>query len=192
MISRPTSYQHQEISGFLYKIVSSYIENQNIGIVVPPPFQMRLSQGTWEPDLIFLRAEQQSRLKETYLDGPANIVVEITSPESFAQDRGERFCAYEEAGVQEYWLIDPLRQQTEWYRLSDQHRYLPAKLDASGVYHSQVLAGFWLNPHWLWRSPMPATEWVTLQIGGSARAREMLEALRDIVGRDGLWQLMQE
>lgn len=46
-------------------------------------------------------------MKETYLDGPADLVVGIVSPDSVGRDRGEKFYEYAQGGVPEYWLIDP-------------------------------------------------------------------------------------
>lgn len=45
------------------------------------------------------------------MDGTPDLIVEVTSPESLARDRGEKYVEYEAAGVREYWLIDPDRQQ---------------------------------------------------------------------------------
>lgn len=55
----------------------------------------------------FVASEHLDRLKETYLDGPADLVVGIVSPDSVGRDRGEKFYEYAQGGVPEYWLIDP-------------------------------------------------------------------------------------
>ena len=54
-------------------------------------------------------------MQATYLDGPADVVVEIISPESRLRDRGEKFAEYEMGGVREYWLIDSERHEADWY-----------------------------------------------------------------------------
>lgn len=94
-----------------------------------------------EPDLLFIAKEHLDRLTEAYLDGPADLVVGIVSPESGPRDRGEKYYEYEAAGVREYWLIDPDRQQAEFYRLNKQKRYELIPLDAQGIYRSEVIAG---------------------------------------------------
>ena len=48
----------------------------------------------------------RTRLKKTFLDGPADVVVEIISAGSIGLDRGDKFVEYERGGVREYWLID--------------------------------------------------------------------------------------
>ncbi|OIQ09528.1 hypothetical protein MOOR_09130 [Moorella thermoacetica] len=63
---------------------------------------------------------------------------------------------YEAAGVREYWLIDPVRQQAEFYRLGDNDRYHTVAPDTIGIYQSEVIPGFWLKVEWLFRDPPPA------------------------------------
>jgi Uma2 family endonuclease len=107
------------------------------------------------PDLLVILDEHKDRLGENYLDGPADIVIEIVSEESQARDRGEKFAEYEAAGIPEYWLIDPLRDHADFYRLNDQGRYTWVALDADGRFHSAVLPGLYLNPNWLWADELP-------------------------------------
>lgn len=150
----PASKRHQDLAGFLSSILRPFVESRRLGIILIAPFQMKLEQGR-EPDLLFIANEHLDRLKGTYLDGPADLVVEIVSPESAARDRGEKFYEYEAGAVGEYWLIDPERRRAEFYRLED-GRYTPIQPDAEGVYHSGMVNGFWLRVEWLWRDPLPA------------------------------------
>jgi Uma2 family endonuclease len=57
--------------------------------------------------------------------------------------------------VREYWLIDPLRKQAEFYQLGDDGIFRPVVADAEGKYHSRVLDGLWLQVDWLWQQPAP-------------------------------------
>ena len=70
-----------------------------------------------EPDILFIAREHLDRFRDTYLDGPADLVVEIISRDSRARDRGDKFYEYEQGGVREYWLLDYLRRQAEFYQL---------------------------------------------------------------------------
>lgn len=153
----PASLPHQDIKSFLLVMVRAHVERHGLGQVLDAPFQMRLAElhRGREPDLLFVAKEHLGRLTETYLDGPADLVVEIVSPESGPRDRGEKYYEYEAAGVREYWLIDPDRQRAEFYRLTKQHRYELVPPDAQGVYRSEVIAGFWLKVQWLWQKPLP-------------------------------------
>ncbi|MDH7486272.1 MAG: Uma2 family endonuclease [Anaerolineae bacterium] len=156
VVLSPASEQHQHIRAFLEAVLGIYAQEHGLGRVIGAPFLMRLPEEmrrAREPDLLFVAGEHLARLKETYLDGPADLVVEIVSPESLSRDRGEKFYEYEQAGIPEYWLIDPRREEAEFYQLDAQGRYRLVLSDAEGVYHSRVLGGFRLHVAWLWRPP---------------------------------------
>jgi Uma2 family endonuclease len=159
----PASVHHQRLADFLVKCLGIYVEQRDLGVVLSAPFQMKLEHGR-EPDLLFIAKEHLDRLRDNYLDGPADLVVEIVSPESAARDRGEKFYEYEAGGVGEYWLIDPLRQRAEFYQL-EEGRYTLVQPDAGGVYHSAVVRGFWLRVTWLWQDPLPPTLDVLRELG---------------------------
>jgi Uma2 family endonuclease len=153
IMGSPASRQHQLLSGFLYKLLDAFVEKYQSGVVLLPPFLMKLQSAGREPDLIFIAQPHLSRLKETYLDGPADLVVEITSPESRSRDRGEKFIEFEQAGIPEYWLIDPDRKRTEFYQLDEAGTYRLVFPDEQDNYHSAILPGFWLRVSWLWHLP---------------------------------------
>lgn len=154
IMTSPASRQHQTIADFLLKVMGTIAENRQLGVVISAPFQMKIERSGREPDVMFVANEHLDRFRENHLEGPADLVVEIISPESIGRDRGEKFTEYEAAGVPEFWLIDPLRRWSEVYRL-EEGRFHPIFSDASGICHSQSLPGFWLRMEWLWQSPPP-------------------------------------
>jgi len=155
IMSSPASYFHQDLVRFLTSVVGMYVETYNLGVICPAPFQMKLEYSGREPDLLFVAQKHLDRLKETYLDGPADLVVEIISPESVVRDRGKKFYEYEEGGVPEFWLIDPLRKWAEFYQLRPEGRYKTAFAGQEGIYHAVTLKGFWLRVEWLWQETPP-------------------------------------
>jgi Uma2 family endonuclease len=164
IMTSPASIQHQRISSFLVKILSRYVESHSLGEIIFAPFQMKLISGR-EPDIMFVSNEHFDRIKDTYLDGPADIVVEIISPESMMRDRGEKYFEYESGGVPEYWLIDPIREQAEFYRLGEDKHYHTILPNEDSIYHSKIIKGFWLNVSWLWQEPLPKILDVCREIG---------------------------
>ena len=157
VVLSPASRRHQEIFGFLSNILSIYAQAHDLGTLLTAPFQMHLAalRRGREPDLLFVAKERLHLLKETYLDGPADLVIEIISSESRLRDRGEKFAEYELGGVQEYWLIDPEERRADFYRLGEDERYRIVDLEPEGIYRSQIIPGFWLRVKWLWREPLP-------------------------------------
>lgn len=162
----PASDRHQDLVRFLTAVLSVFTEVRGLGVIRPAPFLMRTGPELpgREPDLLFVTASHLDRLKEAYLDGPADLVVEIVSPESRLRDRGEKFAEYELGGVPEYWLIDPDARRADFYRLDPDGRYQRVAVGTAGVYRSEVVPGFWLRVDWLWREPLP----------------EVLEVLREL------------
>ncbi|MCD6290192.1 MAG: Uma2 family endonuclease, partial [Anaerolineae bacterium] len=128
----PASDTHQDIVRFLISILSPYVESSGAGIVRPAPFAMRLEKSIREPDILYVANEHLDRLTPTYLNGAADLVMEIILPESVGRDRGEKFYEYEAAGIPEYWLIDPQREVLEAYVLGERDRYRLSFMDHEG------------------------------------------------------------
>ncbi len=154
IMTSPASFEHQQIVRLLVSTMGVFVETHQLGIVLSAPFQMKVGERGREPDLLFLGNEHRDRLKPTYLDGPADLVVEVVSPESVSRDRGDKFVEYEQAGIQEYWLLDPRRKIAEFYRLDAQGRYQTVQSGETGEFHSAVIEGFWVRIDWFWRPPM--------------------------------------
>lgn len=153
IMTSPASRQHQVIANFLLSVIRTYVEERNLGLVISAPFQLRLARSGREPDLLFLAKEHLERLRETYIDGPADLVVEIVSPESAGRDRGDKFYEYEQAGIAEYWLVDAGNKRAEFYQLGSEGLYQLVPPDSAGVYRSRAIAGLWLRVAWLWETP---------------------------------------
>lgn len=154
----PVSNRHQDVAGFLLAALRIYVESRHLGDIRSEPYQMKaaLHLPGRAPDIFFIANENRSHMKPTYLEGPADLVVEIISPDSRARDRGDKFFEYEAGGIPEYWLLDPVREQAEFYQLGANGIYRLVPADAEGKYHSAVLHGLWLQVEWLWETPLPS------------------------------------
>jgi Uma2 family endonuclease len=160
VLMSPASLRHQLILSFLLMLLGQYVQRRQAGIVVPAPFPMQLPQirRGREPDLIFVANANLARLTDTHLKGPADLVMEIISPESQTRDRITEFYEYAAAGIPEYWIIDPITQTLEVYWLDAAGNYRLIAADDTGCVHSLVLPGFWLQPAWLWEEPLSSVE----------------------------------
>lgn len=167
VMTSPASRRHQGIVDFLVGVLGAYVQQRELGHVISAPFQMKTGPdlGGREPDVLFIQLDHLSRLRDTYLDGPADLVVEVVSPESRLRDRGEKLAEYELGGVREYWIIDPDKRQVDLFLLGEDGRYERRKPDAQGIYHSTVVPGFWIDAQWLWADPPPKTLSVLRQLG---------------------------
>jgi Uma2 family endonuclease len=164
VLMSPPSSRHQKLVVFLVTLLNMHVSARNLGTLFTAPFQMRLHQPPRgrEPDILFVAQAKEGQITNQYLDGPADLVVEIISPECAARDRGDKYYEYEAAGVGEYWLIDPQREQAEFYELDDRGRYTLALGGHMGAYSSRVIPGLTLHVAWLWQEPLPPV-WETKQ-----------------------------
>lgn len=153
----PVSKIHSDVGLFLAAALREFAMFHKLGQVCQDPFQMKTGPDLpgRAPDIQFIAQKNVSRLKRLYTDGPADLVVEVISPGSRGTDRGDKFYEYEAGGVREYWLIDPDRQQAEFYRLGDDKLYHLTAPDADGRYHAREIPGLWIRVAWLWQSPLP-------------------------------------
>ena len=157
IILSPASRRHQELVRFLLQILNFFAEERGLGVVLCAPFQMKTGPDLpgREPDLLFVSKERENLLKETYLQGPADLVVEVTSEESRLRDKEEKFEEYEKGGVREYWVIDPELREANFYRRDEEGKFREQKPNTLGIYYSQVLSDFKLKVSWLWEEPLP-------------------------------------
>ncbi len=149
------SLKHQEVTGFLYFLLSGFTEHHDLGKVMQAPFAMKLeaiSRGR-EPDLLFVLKAREELFEKNYLNGAADVAVEVISPGSGSKDRGDKYFEYEVSGIPEYWLIDPERQHAEFYRLGEDKLYHVVELQSGNIFRSETIPGFWLRVAWLWNLP---------------------------------------
>jgi len=155
VLMSPISDEHQAVLNYLTTLLLFHTLETRAGRVLTEPFQMKSGPNLpgRSPDILFVSAERQHLIQRHFLNGPADLVVEVISPESRARDRGEKYYEYEQAGVREYWIIDPERKQVEFYVLSEKGIYQPAFVGHEGEYRSAAIEGFWLRVEWLWERP---------------------------------------
>jgi len=161
------STKHQKLVLWLANILSLFVEKYDLGLLLTAPFNMympHLGRGR-EPDILFVAQERLHIVQDSNLSEGADLVIEVISPDSVERDRGSKFVEYEAAGVREYWLIDPDRQQAEFYQLTEAGRYRLVFPSDNSIFHSSVLNNFWLKIDWLWQEPLPKVLDVVREFG---------------------------
>jgi Uma2 family endonuclease len=150
-----TTEIHQRITEFLLALFRLFVRTNALGRVIGAPYAMRAIPGGngREPDVMFVARANLARLGPKYLDGPADLVIEVISDDSVARDRDDKFSEYQDASVREYWIIDPRpnRRRADFYVLGENGKYQPVPIPNDNRYHSTVLPGFWLDVEWLWQ-----------------------------------------
>ena len=117
MMSPPFS-NHNVVKGNIYQIFRSYLRG-NICIVFPDGQKLVLenNDGYVVPDLFVLC--DRAKFKKDGVYGAPDLVVEIISPRSRKYDRGDKKDLYQNAGVGEYWIVEPDERSIEVYLLKD-------------------------------------------------------------------------
>lgn len=127
--------------------------------------QVRLRSGLRRsPDIIFIEQARAGIIRENFIDGAPDLVVELVSPESAIRDWHEKFIEYEAAGVREYWIIDRENQCIAVYYLDQDRRYQPIA-PRDGKLYSRVLPGFWVKIDWFWQGALFDTYEMAKEMG---------------------------
>ena len=169
VMTSPANFRHQYIGRFLIKVMDTFVEVNDLGVIIQPPFQMHLAGISGrEPDLMFVRKARMDIMRNSSTNGPADLAIEIVSPESVDRDYDDKFTEYAAGGVPEYWLLDAINDTATFYQLDTDGHYQAMPLDEQGRYYSSSVTGFWLKPEWLWQQPLPNAVRVLRRVGGQA------------------------
>ena len=119
---------HQIIQGTLfYEFFNCIREHDKPCEVVGAPFGVRLDRDDRtlvEPDLMIV-CDMDTEGTANYLDGPPDLAAEIISPSSRAKDCTIKLRKYMNAGVKEYWIVDPKNEKVMVYVFEED--YLPTQ-----------------------------------------------------------------
>lgn len=158
---------HQEISIFLLRLMTEFVEAFDLGRIFQLEFQMKLARERRgrEPGLFFVQKSRLDRLQRNHFDGPGDLVIEIVSTDSVQRDYEDKFKEYQSGGVPEYWLIDPLSQQVSFFQRDADGIFQRSPSNTEGVYYSSALPGFWVREEWFWQSPAPSMSTMRKEFG---------------------------
>ena len=114
---------HQEISGELFRQLANFLEGKQCR-VYPAPFGVRLFARDGdgpedvdtlvEPDISVVC--DRSKLDQHGCKGSPEMVIEILSPSTLRHDRLVKLNLYDQAGVLEYWIVDPQNRAVQVFR----------------------------------------------------------------------------
>jgi Uma2 family endonuclease len=135
---------HQEISGNLFAEIHFFLRKHKLGRVYSAPIDLVLEEIATpvQPDIVYIPQNKLDMIKDIRIEGTPDLVVEIISPSSVRHDRHNKFYLYLEAGVSEYWLIDPTEKTVEIYVLRGEAYALLGSFGLKDEAYSEVLQGF--------------------------------------------------
>ena len=121
---------YQLINGMLVKSTSPTVNHQRIvkrivrklqlleekgsGEMLHAPIDVHLSDTeVYQPDIVFVSARRLSIIGEKNISGAPDLVIEVLSPATAYYDLRHKRSIYEQHGVNEYWIVDPMEKTIE-------------------------------------------------------------------------------
>ncbi len=143
IIHSPVKKEHNDVSVWLSRLISTYVSKHQLGYVGYEKIMIALTRNDYEPDICFFEIAKSKEFKKGQSLFPApDLVVEVLSKGTAANDRGVKFEDYQLHGVLEYWLIDPVKQVVEQYRLTRQKKYELILKAKQGMLECKAIKGF--------------------------------------------------
>ncbi|HEX5167775.1 MAG TPA: Uma2 family endonuclease [Cyclobacteriaceae bacterium] len=145
--------RHQVICGRLFAWLHHYLERQKCH-VFSAPFDVRLpAKGRLQDDEIMTVVQpdicvicDETRLDDRGCCGAPDLVVEILSPGNSKKEVRLKYEVYEEAGVGEYWIINPSEENVVVHALSTSGKFEGLRMYAGGdTIRSIAVPGFELE-----------------------------------------------
>ena len=140
VLPMPTD-SHQVILLFLYDLFKAFIRVLG-GKVLVAPLRVQIRPGKYrEPDILLVRDAHDPRRQNAFWLG-ADLVVEIVSADRPERDTVEKPLDYAEAGIPEYWIVNPLNETVTVLDLQENAYTLQTVFRRGQTATSMVLPGF--------------------------------------------------
>lgn len=138
------SEKHQIVAANLHLDLGAFVRDKGLGRVFFAPYDLVLSdQDVVQPDLLFISRERAAVAKRQGIPAIPNLVIEILSESTRKVDETTKRKLYEWAGVQEYWIVDPVLEAVKIYRLNGDvfERIAELSAEAGGRLETPLLPG---------------------------------------------------
>ncbi|HEY7330758.1 MAG TPA: Uma2 family endonuclease [Gemmataceae bacterium] len=167
-MASPENIDANDLFCWLLTIINIYVEEKQLGHIFGSRVACRLDdRNAPEPDILFVCDEHSDRIHRGGVEGPPDLALEIVSPESVERDYKKKRKQYQRFGVSEYWIIDEEEKSVVLLRRNRRGRYqeIPPR---RGIFRSEVMTGFWLDPTWLWPPRPPRLAIIQQLLAGTA------------------------
>lgn len=141
---------HQEISGILHAKIRLQLWHSPCKIYAAPfdvrlpHFSKKLDKNVTtvvQPDLCIVC--DPSKLDARGCAGAPDLIIEILSPGNSKKEMIDKFTIYEEAGVKEYWLVQPAEKTILRYVLNEKGEYIGLRpMTEEGMISTPIVPDF--------------------------------------------------
>jgi len=139
VIGMAPNVKHQRIvSKIMYLLMT--IAGHKHGEAFVSPIEVYLDEhNIYEPDVVYLTPESNCIITDKNLRGAPDLVVEVLSPSTAKHDRSTKFQAYQQHGVTEYWIVDPVHETLEVWQLEGKRFNFLSALSSGDTFTSLPL-----------------------------------------------------
>lgn len=116
MSPRP-SVNHNRAAGNIYRIFGNYLRGKTCEAFADGMDLYLTEQDRFVPDGMIVC--NKDIIKNNGVHGAPDLVVEVLSTSTARNDRGHKKRLYEQCGVKEYWIVEPVNKSIEVYLLKD-------------------------------------------------------------------------
>ena len=143
VLPMPTT-SHQDILIFLFEALKAFVLPGKLGKASIAGIRIRLWPGNYrEPDIVFMLRENLARIGEQFWEG-ADLVMEIVSgsDDDRRRDLVTKRSEYAQAGIPEYWIVDPREGRITVLHLDRDNYALHGEFPKGTRATSVLLSGF--------------------------------------------------
>jgi Uma2 family endonuclease len=136
--------EHQLIVKFLLQSLDGFTSQRTLGVVLFAPLPVKtFAEKFREPDLIFNFAENHAKRDKEYYE-TADLVMEVVSRDKASRQRDyeKKRADYAEAGIREYWIVDPQDKRITVLALEGRDYVEHGVFAVGQTATSQLLPGF--------------------------------------------------
>jgi Uma2 family endonuclease len=140
--------RHQIIVVKIVVRLYTYFEEHGGGTVFVSPIDVVLGEDVvLQPDIVVVREERQAIVGPTNLHGAPDLVIEVLSDSTRRRDEITKRRLYEQHGVDEYWIVDPVIDLVKVYRRDGKTfmRVAEISIETGGTITTPLLPGFALD-----------------------------------------------
>ena len=145
--------KHQIATGNVFGELRTFLKKKKCKVFVAP-FDVRLPRKNKtkdnevttvvQPDICVICDE--AKIDTRGCCGAPDLVIEILSPGNSSHEVKRKFQVYEEAGVKEYWVVNPETENVVVFILNDEGKFEGLKMYAGDdTLSSTVISGFKIN-----------------------------------------------
>jgi Uma2 family endonuclease len=152
MMASPT-VEHQAIVVEILAQLAAFLRGKPCQVLTAPldvrlfPEEDRSDDTVVQPDILVVC--DKSKLSKGSVDGPPDLVIEILSPSNTQKQMFLKFESYLNAGVREYWVLDPEEKKVQVHVLRE-GRYISSVYKKDAAVPVSVLPPFNLDLKSLW------------------------------------------